>query len=93
MQTQSRIPKLTETTFDGALIWFAQLQKQRLLFHPEDDPVDVINNASGLPTFVNSEVIELRLILKKLENSIGHQQLIDAAYPIFMHACSLPLDA
>lgn len=93
MQPQSRIPKLTETTFDGALLWFSQLHEQRLLFHPEDNPMDVIIISSGLPTFTSSEVAELRFLMNELENSIGHEQVIEAAYPIFMNAFALPLDA
>ena len=30
MQIQSRIPKLTEVSFDGTLLWFSQLQAQKL---------------------------------------------------------------
>lgn len=93
MQIQSRIPKLNEVTFDGALMWFSQLHEQRLLFHPEDDPVDIINISNGLPTFTSSEVTELRFLMNELEIGIGHEQVINAAYPIFINACSLPLDA
>jgi hypothetical protein len=35
MQATSRIPKLTEASFDGALLWFSQLQCDNLQFHPE----------------------------------------------------------
>lgn len=93
MQIQSRIPKLSEASFDGALLWFSELQAQGLLFHPEDDPVEVIKNSSGLPTFTSSEVTELRFLINELESAIGHEQVIGAAYPVFMNACSLALDA
>ena len=37
MEMKSRIPALREVSFDGALVWFAEMQNQRLLFHPDDD--------------------------------------------------------
>lgn len=93
MHTQSRIPKLHDTTFDGALLWFAELQCSRLLFHPEDDPADIINNSDSERTFSDDEVIELRFLLNELEENIGHEKVISAAYPIFMNACGIQLDA
>lgn len=93
MYTQSRIPKLQETTFDGALLWFSEMQCGNLLFHPEDDPADIIRISSGEHLFSNSEVKELRFLLNELEESIGHEKVIEAAYPIFMTACGIQLDA
>lgn len=80
MQTQSRIPKLTEVSFDGALMWFSAMQCENLLFHPEDDPADIIQIADGSPTFSTEEVVELRALMRELENEIGHEQVIEAAY-------------
>lgn len=37
MQTTSRIPKLTEASFHGALLCFLQLQCEGLLFHLKDE--------------------------------------------------------
>ncbi|MBI5437551.1 MAG: hypothetical protein HY936_01105 [Nitrosomonadales bacterium] len=93
MHTQSRIPKLHDTTFDGALLWFSEMQCSRLLFHPEDDPADIINNSDSKRTFSDVEVIELRFLLNELEENIGHEKVIEAAYPIFMTACGQQLDA
>lgn len=93
MNTQSRIPKLRDTTFDGALLWFSEMQCSRLLFHPEDDPADIINNSDSKRTFSDVEVIELRFLLNELEENIGHDKVIGAAYPIFMTACGQQLDA
>jgi len=93
MQTQSRIPKLHDTTFDGALLWFSELQCSNLLFHPEDDPVDIFRISSGERLFSNNEVNELRFLLNELEEGIGHEKVIEAAYPIFMHAFGNQLDA
>lgn len=93
MHTQSRIPKLHDTTFDGALLWFSEMQCSKLLFHPEDDPADIIRISSGERMFSNSEVNELRSVLNELEEKIGHEKVIEAAYPIVMKAFGNQLDA
>jgi hypothetical protein len=38
-------------------------------------------------------VKELRFLLNELEEDLGHEKLIEAAYPIFMSACGIQLDA
>ena len=93
MQTQSRIPKLNDTTFDGALLWFSEMQCGRLLFHPEDDPADIICIQNGERTFSDVEINELRFLLNELEENLGHKKVIEAAYPIFMTAFGNQLDA
>jgi hypothetical protein len=93
MQIQSRIPKLNEVSFDGALMWFSEMQCQKLLFHPEDDPAEIIRIADGKPTFSKQEVKEIRFLMEKLEKGIGHEQVVEAAYPIFLNACGIQLDA
>lgn len=93
MQLQSRIPKLQDATFDGASLWFWELQCGKLLFHPEDDPADIIILLSGECTFSDIEVQELRFLLNELEAKLGHDKLIEAAYPVFMNAFGNKLDA
>jgi len=93
MRTQSRIPKLRDTTFDGALLWFSEMQCSNLLFHPEDDPADIIRISSGERLFSKDEVKELRFLLNELDEVVGHDKVIEAAYPIFMNACGIQLDA
>lgn len=93
MQTQSRIPKLHDTTFDGALLWFSEMQCGNLLFHPEDDPSEIIRISNGERLFSDGEVNELRFLLGELEEGIGHEKVIEAAYPIFMKAFGNQLDA
>lgn len=92
MHAQSRIPKLQDTTFDGALLWFSEMQCSELLFHPEDDPADIFRIANGEPLFTEGEVQEVRFLLNELEECLGHDEVIKAAYPIFMTACGLRLD-
>ena len=93
MHTQSRIPKLHDTTFDGALLWFSEMQCSRLLFHPEDDPADIVHISSGERMFSTDEVSELRFVLNELDEELGHEKMIEAAYPVFMNACGQRLDA
>lgn len=93
MQTQSRIPKLTGVSFDGALMWFSEMQIRDLLFHPEDDPAEIFRIADGVRTFSALEVNQLRSLLAELETSIGHKQVIEAAYPVFMKVCGIQMDA
>lgn len=93
MHTQSRIPKLHDTTFDGALLWFSEMQCSDLLFHPEDDPVDIICISNGDRAFSDVEVEELRFVLNELEEDLGHEKVIEAAYPIFMNAFGNQLGA
>jgi hypothetical protein len=93
MHSESRIPKLHETTFDGALLWFSEMQCSNLLFHPEDDPADIVRISNGEPLFTNDEVNELRCLLNELDENLGHEKVIEAAYPIFMKAFGNELDA
>lgn len=93
MYAQSRIPKLQDTTFDSALLWFSELQCRELLFHPEDDPADIIRIASNERLFTDGEVQELRFLINELDETLGHDQLIKAAYPIFITAFGNQLDA
>lgn len=93
MHTQSRIPKLRATTFDGALMWFSEMQVNNLLFHPEDDPADIVRISNGEKFFSDEEVQELRFVMAKLEQTVGHEKVIEAAYPIFMKAFGNQLDA
>ncbi len=93
MQTQSRIPKLNEVSFDGALIWFSEMKCKDLLFHPEDDPADIFLISDGSRMFDQIEVNEINRILENLESTIGHDSVIEAAYPIFMNAFYQQLDS
>lgn len=93
METKSRIPTLREATFDGAMLWFAEMQNQQLLFHPEDDPSDIVRIADGERVFSDHEAVEVRFVLDVLDKQLGHETLIEAAYPVFMKACGNQLNA
>ena len=93
MEMKSRIPALRELSFDGALMWFSELQCQQLLFHPEEDPADIIRIADNTPLFSTREVEEVRFLIGELDKGLGHEKMIEAAYPVFMIVCGAQLDA
>jgi len=93
MQIESRMPKLSEMPFDGALIWFSEMKCRDLLFHSEDDPADIIRVADGVCAFSAYEQEELRLLLSKMKSRLGHENVIEAAYPVFLRAERIRLDA
>ncbi len=93
MQTTSRIPKLTEASFHGALLCFLQLQCEGLLFHLKDDPDDIFRISDNQKMFTDGEVAEVRFVVDEFEVDIGHDKMIKAAYPVFMNAMGIQLDA
>lgn len=92
MNSESRIPELNVVSFDGALQWFAEMQCRGLLFHPDDDPADIIVIQSGERMFNDREIQETRLVLDTLFAALG-DDVYEAAYPITMNACGIRLDA
>ena len=93
MTMKSRIPMLREVSFDGALMWFSEMHCHELLFHPEDDPAEILRISDGVPTFSTREVQEVRFVIEELDKGIGHEKMIEAAYPVFMNAFGNQLDA
>lgn len=92
MNSESRIPELNVVSFDGALQWFAEMQCRGLLFHPDDDPADIIVIQSGERMFNDREIQETRSVLDTLFAALG-DDVYEAAYPIMMNACGIRLDA
>jgi hypothetical protein len=92
MTSESRIPKLQSLDFDGALLWFAELQAKGLLFHPDEDPEDIIRIRTSEKVFTGSEANELRIVMKTAFDVLG-DRVYDACYPVFMHAAGQRLDA
>lgn len=88
----SRIPDLTENTFDGMLLWFAELSERELLFHPDDSPDQIVNIRTGEPTFSSEECRKTERILGCMFDKFGNG-VHEAAYPIFMQRFNGRLDA
>ncbi|NJM12229.1 MAG: hypothetical protein HC889_10390 [Synechococcaceae cyanobacterium SM1_2_3] len=92
MKTETRIPQLSEYSFDAALLWFAEMQQRGLLFHPDDDPADIIVIASGEKMLSDQEADEARAVIDQLFAALG-ENVYEAAYPVMMKACGQRLDA
>jgi len=92
MATINRIPACASFSFDGMLFWFAELSKQDLLFHPDDDPAEIVAIADGTKTFSDAEVKKLRKLLDKMF-ALNGDEVYEAAYPVFMKRMGLQLDS
>ena len=92
MTTINRVPACVDFSFDGMLCWFSELSRQELLFHPDDDPAEIVSIADGAETFSNAEVKKLRQLLDKMFTLNG-DKVYEAAYPVFMRRMELQLDA
>ncbi|MCX7556144.1 hypothetical protein OS187_04800 [Xanthomonadaceae bacterium JHOS43] len=68
------------------VIWFAEMSRRGLLFHPEDSPESIIECASGSRVFTDAECEESGNILRAMFAEHG-DGVIDACYPVFMRAC------
>ena len=88
----SRIPELTENTFDGMLWWFAEMAKRELLFHPDDSPDQIVVIKTGELLFSPEECNEVEGVLLRMFDQFGNE-VHEAAYPIFMRAAGQRLDA
>lgn len=88
MQAISRIPVLQGQTFAAAQQWFAAMQKAELLFHPDDDPQDIITIATNKRVFTAVEVTAVRTVMEQLFEVLG-DDVYDACYPLVMGACAL----
>lgn len=87
-----RIPRYDAAAPDGMIMWFAELQARGLLFHPEEDPADIIRIEDGARVFDDEEASRVRGILQSMEEEHG-DGMIEACYPVFMRACGQRLDA
>ncbi|PZO62737.1 MAG: hypothetical protein DI635_10700 [Pseudoxanthomonas suwonensis] len=88
----SSIPTYEEENPDGIILWFAEMSARGLLFHPEEDPSAIIRIGDGLRTFSETEAADARAILSRMFDRHG-DRVIEACYPVFMHACGQRLDA
>ena len=88
----SRIPAYDSANPDGMQIWFGEMSARGLLFHPEDDPADIVRIGTWEPSFSDAESDQLRTILGGMFAKHG-DETITACYPIFMRAAGQRLDA
>lgn len=81
----SRIPVMKGNDLAAMRQWFSDLYDAGLLFHPEDDPADIVNIQSGEAMFSADEVPQLQQQMDAMFAQHG-DNVCEAAYPFFMHA-------
>ena len=79
-------------TFDHAVMWFSELNQRGILFHPDDDPAQIVTIATGKRTFSDVEISQARFVVDALFQELG-DGVYEAAYPVFQTALGLQLDA
>lgn len=90
-QNLERIPPLESTGPAGMRDWFQKLQDRGLLFHPDDDPADIVRIVSGERTFTDVEAVTIRSLLAWLFEQHG-DGVYEAAWPVFAEAVGIALD-
>lgn len=88
----ARIPQFIGDTFVGMQWWFAALIAKKLLFHPDDSPCDIMSIQDAHPVITPEECIELEHLLDGMFATF-EDRVYEAAYPVFMNAAGLRLDA
>jgi hypothetical protein len=88
----SRIPSYKENGFDGMLQWFSEMSNLGFLFHPDDEPENIVYISSGVQLFSNAECKIINEIYRSMFSKFG-DDVYEAAYPIFMKAINNKLDA
>lgn len=68
-----RIPPLVDVTPSSARDWMIQMIELGLMFHPDDDPAEIISPPHWTRTFNDVEAAELRDIVSRLFKSLGDQ--------------------
>ncbi len=82
MNEISRIPAWENYSFDGMLAWFSEMSVRGLLFHPDDDPSEVVSVADGTSIFSGTESSALRKIITKMFELNG-DAVYEAGLPVF----------
>jgi len=88
----SRIPKLNSLDFDGALLWFSEMKIRGLMFHPDDDPADIIQSSTGEILFTTQEAQIASETVNRLFYVL-QDSVYEAAYPIIINAFGNHLDS
>ncbi len=84
MQAISRIPVLQGQTFAAAQQWFAAMQKAELLFHPDDDPQDIVTIEMNKHVFTAIEVTSVQAVMEQLFEYLG-DDVYEACYAVVMN--------
>lgn len=82
MQT-TRIPTLTNNSRPAAQTWLTQMHARELLFHPDNNPYELVQVSDGSPTFTPQECQQATQALKRMFLHHG-----DAVYEMAMDVVS-----
>ncbi|MDD4964653.1 MAG: hypothetical protein PHI11_12130 [Gallionella sp.] len=82
MNEISRIPAWENGSFDGMFAWFSEMSVRGLLFHPDDDPSDIVSVEDGASIFSDAESSALRQIITKMFVLNG-DNVYEAGLPVF----------
>ena len=82
MNQTSRIPQWADHHFDGMLVWFSEMSARGLLYHPDDDPAEIISISSGTRLFSDEEAAMLRSTVAEMFELKG-DEVYEAGLPIF----------
>lgn len=88
----SRIPGYIEKSFDGMLIWFAEMSKRDLLFHPDDALENIVSLSNREQLFSTHECRLINNILGDMFSEFG-EDVYEAAYPGYMKRMDIQMDA
>ncbi|WP_027081224.1 hypothetical protein [Luteimonas mephitis] len=80
---ESRIPRLADDSRESVSRWFEQMYDRGLLFHPDDDPANIVCIADDSPTFTASECEELRDTIAHMLSCHG-DDVYDIGLPFFL---------
>ncbi len=84
-----RIPEWKEKNYDGMLIWFSEMSARGLLFHPDDDPSEIVSISDDRSRlFSDKEAAELRRLISEMFELNG-DEVYEAGLPIFRAAIGL----
>ena len=81
MNEITRIPQWTDRSFDGMPAWFAEMSVTDFLFHPNDDPSEIISTPNWTKPFSDTEAAELRTIIAEMFDLKG-DEVYEAGLPI-----------
>lgn len=78
----SRVPEYAITDIKTAKFWFSSMAKHGLLFHPDDQPEDIVL-IDGTPLFTKHECITIKHYINEMFILFG-DQVYDIAADAFM---------
>jgi hypothetical protein len=85
MLTAKMIPDFDEKTATGALKWWNSMLDLGFFIHPEDDPVDTINQETGERSLDDTACQKISAIHDEMIKIVGYEETYDAGMTAFMN--------